>query len=88
MYSLNNIFFLVIGINFIVVGLVALIAGIVSLVKRDEIMNKGFMVLLGVIIALNCQRQLPTESSFPIEGTWYDQFEYSPPSGVDPPPLP
>ena len=40
MGSLNNIFFLVIGINFIVVGLVAFIAGIVYLVKEDESVKK------------------------------------------------
>jgi len=45
MYSLNNIFFLVIGINFIVVGLVALIAGVISLVKRDESVKKHTSIL-------------------------------------------
>ena len=40
MGSLNNIFFIIIGINFIVVGLVACIAGIISLVKRDKPVKK------------------------------------------------
>jgi uncharacterized membrane protein YuzA (DUF378 family) len=40
MGSLNNIFFIIIGINLIVVGLVAFIAGIITLVKRDESVKK------------------------------------------------
>jgi hypothetical protein len=40
MGSLNNIFFIIIGINLIVVGLVAFIAGIISLATRDKSVKK------------------------------------------------